>query len=61
MVGAVLSTRFTLKVHEVLLPLASVAVSVTTVVPTPETEVPETGDCVIVTAEQLSDELASEV
>ena len=61
MVGLVLSTRFTLKVQFDELPLASVAVSVTVVVPTPETEVPAAGDCVTVTDKQLSAVVASEV
>ena len=44
MVGGVLSTRLTLKVQLEVFPFVSVAVSVTTVVPTPETAVPAAGD-----------------
>ena len=58
-VGTVVSTRFTLNVQFAVLPLASVAVSVTVVVPTPLTAVPAAGDCVTVTAEQLSAVVAS--
>ena len=36
------------------MPLASVAVSVITVTPTPDTVVPDAGDWVTVTTEQLS-------
>ena len=63
MLGGVLSMRLTLKVHELLLPAASVAVNVTTVVPVPETAVPGAGDWVIVilaVAVQLSLRFASE-
>ena len=44
MVGTVVSTRFTLKVQVEEFPLASVAVNVITVVPTPLTLVPAAGD-----------------
>ena len=62
-VGTVVSTRFTLNVHDAVLPLASVTVNVTTVVPTPDTAVPAAGDCVTVNepvAVQLSATVASE-
>ena len=62
-VGTVVSTRFTLKVQLAVLPLASVTVSVTTVVPTPLTAVPAAGDCVTVNepaAVQLSATVANE-
>jgi len=61
MVGGVVSTRFTLNVQFEVFPLASVAVRVTVVVPTPLTAVPAAGDCVTVRAEQLSAVVASEV
>jgi hypothetical protein len=48
MVGTVVSTRFTLNVQLALLPLASVTVKVTTVVPTLDTAVPAAGDWVTV-------------
>jgi hypothetical protein len=57
------STLFTLNVHDAVLPLASVTVKVTTVVPTPDTAVPAAGDCVTVNepaAMQLSATVASE-
>ena len=63
MVGTVVSTRFTLNVQLALLPLASVTVNVTTVVPTPDTAVPAAGDWVTVNepaAVQLSATVASE-
>ena len=63
MVGTVVSTRFTLNVQLALLPLASVTVKVTTVVPAPDTAVPTAGDCVTVNepeAVQLSATVASE-
>ena len=44
-----------------MLPLASVAVSVITVTPTPVTVVPDAGDCVTVTDEQLSLAIANVV
>ena len=62
-VGTVVSTRFTLNVQLALLPLASVTVNVTTVVPTPDTAVPAAGDCVTVNdpeAVQLSARVANE-
>ena len=62
-VGTVVSTRFTLKVQLDELPLASVTVKVTTVVPTPDTAVPATGDWVTVkdpAAVQLSATVANE-
>ena len=58
-----MSTRFTLKLHDEELPLASVTVNVTTVVPTPETAVPAAGDWVTVNdpaAVQLSATVANE-
>ena len=61
--GTVVSTRFTLNVHDAVLPLASVTVNVTTVVPTPDTAVPAAGDCVTVkepAAVQLSARIANE-
>jgi hypothetical protein len=63
-VGTVVSTLFTLNVHDAVLPAASVAVKVTTVVPKPVTVVPTAGDCVItILADgvQLSVAVASEV
>ena len=45
---------FTLNEQVDVLPLASMAVSVTAVTPTPATAVPAAGDCVRVTVEQLS-------
>jgi hypothetical protein len=63
MVGTEVSTLFTLKVQLAELPLASVTVNVTTVVPTPDTAVPAAGDCVTVNepaAVQLSATVASE-
>ncbi len=54
MVGLVLSTFVTLKVQVAELLLASVAVSVITVVPIPETALPIAGDCVMVGVPQLS-------
>ena len=62
-VGTVVSTLFTLNVQLALLPLASVTVKVTTVVPTPDTAVPAAGDCVTVSAPdtvQLSARVANE-
>ena len=62
-VGTVVSTLFTLNVQLALLPLASVTVKVTTVVPTPDTAVPAAGDWVTVNdpvAVQLSATVASE-
>ena len=59
--GLVLSTLFTLNWHEVVKPLASVAVKVTTVVPTPLTAEPIAGDCVTVTVPQLSAAMANPV
>ncbi len=53
MLGAVVSTTVTVAVHVELLPAASVAVIVTTVGPNAAT-VPAAGDCVSVTALQLS-------
>ena len=53
-VGGVISTLFTVKVQVVLLPEASVAVSVTVIGPTENTAVPAAGDCVTVTVPQLS-------
>ena len=47
MVGIVVSTLFTFSVQLLELPAASVAVSVTTVTPTPLTADPTAGDCVI--------------
>ena len=64
MVGGVLSTLFTLNVQVDVLLAASVAVNVTTVVPTPETAVPAAGDCVIIilaAVVQLSDFVASDL
>ena len=61
MTGTVVSTRLTLKVQVEIFPLASVAVNVTTVVPTPLTAVPAAGDCITTTAEQLSAVVASPV
>ena len=61
--GGVVSTRFTLKLHDALFPLASVTVNVTTVVPTPDTAAPAAGDCVTVNepvAVQLSATVANE-
>jgi class 3 adenylate cyclase len=61
--GGVLSTRLTLKVHDAELLDASVAVKVTTVVPTPLTGDPTAGDCVMVmfaAPEQLSLFVANE-
>jgi hypothetical protein len=55
--------RFTLNVQLALLPAASVAVNVTTVVPIPDTAVPAAGDCVMTILPegvQLSDRVASE-
>ncbi len=62
MVGGVVSTLFTSKVQDVLLPAASVAVMVTTVVPTPVTVEPGAGDCVrvIPAGPQLSVTVARE-
>jgi hypothetical protein len=62
-VGTVVSTRFTLNVHDAVFPLASVTVNVTTVVPTPDTAVPAAGDWVTVNepvAVQLSATVANE-
>jgi hypothetical protein len=62
-VGTVVSTRFTLNVQLAELPLASVTVNVTTVVPKPDTAVPAAGDWVMVNepaAVQLSATVASE-
>ena len=62
-VGTVVSTRFTLNVHDAVFPLASVTVKVTTVVPTPDTAVPAAGDWVTVNvpvAVQLSARVANE-
>ena len=52
--GGVLSTLVIIKLHIVVLRDASFAVNVTKRVPIPVTEVPGAGDCVTVTAEQLS-------
>ena len=38
-----------MNVHEFVLPLKSVAVSVTVIAPVPDTVVPDTGDCVTTT------------
>ncbi len=54
MLGAVTSLLVTVNVQFVELPLASVAVRVTVVTPTPFNTVPAAGDWVTVTAEQLS-------
>ena len=56
-----MSTLFTLNEQVDVFPLASVAVNVTAVVPTPDTVVPAMGDCVIVTAEQLSLAVANDM
>ena len=48
MMGAVLSTRVTLKEQLVELPARSVAVMVTTVTPAPFNIVPAIGDCVFI-------------
>ena len=54
-VGDVESTLFTVNEQEAgELPFPSLAVSVTVVAPTPDTVVPETGDCVTVGVPQLS-------
>ena len=58
-----MSTRFTLNVQLALLPLASVTVKVTAVVPTPDTAVPAAGVWVTVNdpvAVQLSATVANE-
>ena len=47
-VGGVLSTFVTVKLHVFVLLLASLAVSVTVMPPVPFTGVPGAGDCVIV-------------
>ena len=63
MVGTVVSTRFTLNVHDAVFPLASVTVKVTAVVPTPDTAVPVAGDWDTVNepvAVQLSPTVANE-
>ena len=63
-VGAVLSTRLTVNVHEAVLPEASWAVSVTVVAPTPVTVEPTDGDWVTIIAlesVQLSLTVASDV
>ncbi len=53
--GGVLSTFVTVNVHSVSqLPLMSVTVSVTVILPEPETEVPAMGDCVTLCTPQLS-------
>ena len=52
--GTVLSTTLTLKVQVLELLLASVAVNVTVVVPTPLNAAPAAGDWVTVTVPQLS-------
>ena len=53
---------FTLNEQVDVLPLASVAVNVTAVTPTPETVVPAMGDCVTeITPEQLSLVIANDV
>lgn len=58
-VGGVLSMRVTEKVHVAALPLISVAVKVTTVVPLPDITVPAGGDCTTVGAGiQLSETTA---
>ena len=62
-VGTVVSTLFTLNVQLALLPAASVAVKVITVVPTPDTAVPIAGDCVMTilpVGVQLSERVAKE-
>lgn len=53
-VGGVLSTLFTLNEQDVVFPFPSLAVKTTVVVPTPETVVPEAGDCVTLGVPQLS-------
>ena len=53
-VGAVLSVRVTLNEQLLVLPFPSLAVNTTVLDPTPDTEVPEMGDCVTVTVPQLS-------
>jgi hypothetical protein len=63
-VGTVVSTRFTLNVHVAVLPAASVAVKVTTVVPNPVMAVPAAGDWVITilpVGVQLSERVANVV
>ncbi len=53
-VGGVWSTFVTVKVHSVSLPLMSVTVSVTIMLPALETNVPAVGDCVTLCTPQLS-------
>ena len=62
--GTVVSTRFTLNVHDDVLPAASVAVKVITVTPSPVTVVPTAGDCVttmLALGVQLSETVAKPV
>ena len=59
MAGGVLSTRFTVNEQVAVLPLPSLAVSVTVVAPTPVTVVPEIGNCATVGVPQLSEALAA--
>jgi len=54
MLGAVLSTLVTVKVQVLVRPLMSVTVSVTVMLPAPETEVPATGDWLTLCTPQLS-------
>ena len=56
-----MSTLLTLNEQVELLPLASVAMSVIDVTPTPDTIVPAAGDCVTVTDEQKSATVANDV
>jgi len=59
MEGAILSTRFTLKEQLAVLLLPSVAVSVTTVVPTPDKARPDAGNWATAGVPQLSERLAA--
>lgn len=59
MAGTVLSTRLTLKLHVAVLLLPSVAVSVTTVVPTPDKASPDAGNWLTAGVPQLSARLAA--
>ena len=64
MVGADISSLFTVKVHDALLPEISVAVNVTVILPAPETELPAAGDCVMVmdpAGVQLSETVANDL
>ena len=54
MLGAVLSTLLTVKVHELVRPFTSVTVKVTVISPVLETVVPATGDWVTACTLQLS-------